>query len=132
MHEFPPSINWRYSTLLATTLGYLICGDFTAHEQIALGNWIVQIGQTVLTNATYQQLIESRIIGDERINLNSRCFKSGGTPFTSPPPPPSDFKHFYDTFKAHISDEELLDLQAAIQKINEELSRIRDDLKKDQ
>lgn len=114
---------------MATTLGYAICGDFTAFEQIAIANWILQIGQTVITNATYQDLIEARIMGDEKINLNSREFKCGGSPFLTPSPPPN-FQQFYETFKSQISDEELANLQLAIQKINEELEKIRAEINK--
>jgi len=127
MHDFPPNINWRWTTLLATTLGYIICDDLTAHEQIATGNWIIQIGQTMVTNATYQDLIERRIVGDEKINLNSREFKRGGSPFISRPQ--SNFEHFYKTFRSEISEKELANLQSAIKKINEELEKIRKEFK---
>jgi len=127
MHDFPPNINWRWTTLLATVLGYIICDDFTAREQIAIGNWILQIGQTTITNATYQDLIERRIIGDEKINLNSKKFKRGGSPFISRSSP--NFEHFYKTFRSEISEKELANLQKAIKKINEELEKIREELK---
>ena len=123
MHNFPPNINWRWSTLLATVLGYVVCDDFTAHEQIAIGNWILQIGQTVLTNATYQELIERRITGDENINLNSRKFKCGGSPFINQPKP--NYEQFYQTFRKEISKDDLANLQKAIARINEELERLR-------
>jgi len=124
MHEFPPNVNWRWTTLLATVLGYLVCDSFTAKEQIAIGNWILQIGQTALTNATFQDLLEYRILGDEKINLNSKEFKCGGSPFINPDPP-RNFEQFYEAFKSEISEEELLNLQKAIQRINQELERIR-------
>jgi len=129
MHEFPPNVNWRWTTLLATVLGYIICDDFTAKEQIAIGNWILQIGQTSLTNATYQDLLEYRILGDEKINLNSRSFKQGGSPFINPKPP-YNFEQFYEVFKSEITEEELANLQKAIQRINAELEKLREEVEK--
>ena len=125
MHDFPPNINWRYTTLLATLLGYVACGDFTVREQVAFGNWILQIGQTVITNATYQELIEARIMGEENINLNSDTFKRGGSPFIKTNPPPPEFSSFYNAFKSQISEEELSNLQSAIQRIYDELEKIK-------
>ena len=129
MHNFPPNTDWRLTTLLATVLGYLACGDFTAYEQFAIGNWIIQIGQTVLTNANYQRMIEARLTGDDRLNLNSRIFKSGGSPFYNSPPPPN-FEQFYEAFRHDISDAELANLHQAIKRINEELEKLRTDFKK--
>ena len=128
MHPFPPNTNPRFTTLIATVLGYLVCDDFTAIEQIAIGNWIIQIGQTVITNATYQELIERRILNEEKINLNSRVFKRGGSPFIDPKS--YDFKKFYETFKDEISENELEQLQKAVVIINEELTKIKNEFKK--
>ena len=128
MHEFPPNINWRYTTLLATFIGYLVCGDFTVKEQIAIGNWILQIGQTIMTNSTYQDMLEGRIIGREKINLNSRNFKCGGSPYINPSTS-SDFTKFYEHLKSQISEEEFESLHKAILRINEELERFKEEIK---
>ena len=40
-----------------------------------IGNWIILLGQTILTNAASQNIIESRIQGP-RININSKEVKS--------------------------------------------------------
>jgi len=127
MHDFPPNVDWHWTTLLATVLGYLVCGNFTVKEQIAIGNWILQIGQTVMTNSTYQDLLEYRIMGKEQINLNSATFKSGGSPFINQGPPPN-FEQFYEAFRNHISDTDLSNLHEAIKRINEELNKIRANL----
>jgi len=129
MHNFPPNIDWRLPTLLATVLGYIICDDFTVREQVAIGNWILQIGQTVLTNATYQELIEARILGEENINLNSKSFKTGGSPFIKPEPP-LNFEALYKIFKTEISDEQITHLHKAIQRINQELEKLREEINK--
>jgi len=129
MHDFPPNVNWRWTTLLATVIGFIICDDFTAKEQIAIGNWILQIGQTMLTNATYQDLLEYRVLGDEKVNLNSRSFKNGGSPFIKPSPP-RNLEQLYHAFKSEITPEELVKLQNAIHRINIELEKIRREVEK--
>ena len=119
MHDFPPNVDWRLTTALATTLGYLITDDFTSLEQIAIANWILQVGQTVITNATFQHLIEARIIGEERINLNSKEYKRGGSPFIDNS---RDYREFF-TNEAFKEQFELL--QKAIEKISNELNNIK-------
>jgi len=130
MHEFPPNMNLRLPTLLATTIGFVVGGNFTALEQIAIGNWIMQIGQTVMTNAHYQELVEKRIIQEENINLNSKKFKNGGSPFSTPPKPPEDYVKYYESFKSSINENDLADLQKAIKIINDELNKIKEELEK--
>lgn len=126
MHNFPPNTNWRIATLLTTLIGFIISDDFTAREQIVIGNWFLQIGQTMVTNAQYQLLIETRILGEENINLNGETFKCGGSPFIDPTPSP-DLQGLYKMFKDQISDEDIANLHKAIQKINEELEKITKD-----
>jgi len=123
MKDFPPNINWNLSTLIATVLGFLATDDFTALEQIAIGNWIIQIGQTMITNATYQELIESRILGSEKLNLNSREFKIGGSPFINPPN--VDINQLYEILRGQISQEEIINFQKALQKLSDELEKLR-------
>ena len=66
--------NPRYSTTIAFILGLVLVSDLTAFEQNMLGNWIILVGQTILTNASSQNLIEGRIKGGI-ININSREIK---------------------------------------------------------
>lgn len=66
--------NPRYSTTVGFILGLLLVDDLTAPEQNLLGNWIILIGQTILTNASSQNIIESRISGNI-ININSKEIK---------------------------------------------------------
>lgn len=63
--------NPRYSTSVGFILGLLLIDNLTAPEQNMLGNWIILIGQTILTNAASQNIIESRISGN-LININSK------------------------------------------------------------
>ena len=66
--------NPRYSTSISFILGLLLVDSLTAPEQNMLGNWIILIGQTILTNAASQNIIESRITGGI-ININSEEVK---------------------------------------------------------
>lgn len=63
--------NPRYSTSVGFILGLLLVDNLSAPEQNMLGNWIILIGQTILTNAASQNIIESRISGNI-ININSK------------------------------------------------------------
>lgn len=69
------NINPTYSTSIAFILGLLLVSDLNTSEQGMLGNWIILLGQTILTNASAQNVIESRIQGN-RYNINSKEVKS--------------------------------------------------------
>lgn len=69
------NINPKYSTTAAFILGLILTDNLSAPEQNMLGNWILLIGQTVLTNAGSQNLIETRIQSNN-ININSKEIKS--------------------------------------------------------
>ena len=66
--------NPRYSTSISFILGLLLVDSLTAPEQNMLGNWIILMGQTILTNAAAQNIIESRISGNI-FNKNSKEVK---------------------------------------------------------
>ena len=61
MREFPPNINPEIFTLTAIVVGLIIEDDFTASELNAIGNWLILVGQIVLTTAAERQLINNRI-----------------------------------------------------------------------
>ena len=63
------NINPTYSTSIAFILGLLLVSDLNTPEQNMLGNWIILLGQTILTNASAQNIIEARIQGN-RYNIN--------------------------------------------------------------
>ena len=69
------NINPKISTSISFILGLLLISDLDTAEQNMLGNFIYLIGQTILTNAASQHLIETKIHG-ERMNLNSKKVKS--------------------------------------------------------
>lgn len=81
-NKFPPSIDPNLFTLIAVAVGYACVGNFDVNEQNSIGNWIIMVGQYVLTHAAQQQLNESRI-EKSNINTNSQKYKSGqGGPYT--------------------------------------------------
>ncbi len=81
-NNFPPNINPTTYNLLAVAIGIILVGDLNANEQNSLGNWFLLLGQYLATNASQQQLIESRI-DNNNININSKKAKNGGSPYTS-------------------------------------------------
>lgn len=69
------NINPRYSTSISFILGLVLVDSLNTAEQNMIGNWIILLGQTILTNASAQNVIESRIQGT-RYNINSKEIKS--------------------------------------------------------
>lgn len=83
MHNtnFPPSIDPHTFSIIAVAVGYACVGDYNANEQNSIGNWLILVGQYILTHAAQHQLIESRI-ENNNINSNSKKAKKGGSPYT--------------------------------------------------
>ena len=83
MHNtnFPPSIDPHTFSIIAVAVGYACVGDYNANEQNSIGNWLIVVGQYILTHAAQQQFIESRI-ENNNINSNSKKAKKGGSPYT--------------------------------------------------
>ena len=83
MHNtnFPPSIDPHTFSIIAVAVGYACVGDYNANEQNSIGNWLILVGQYILTHAAQQQLIESRI-ENNNINSNSKKAKKGGSLYT--------------------------------------------------
>ena len=80
--NFPPSANPHLYAMLAVTVGFSCVGDYNANEQNSIGNWLILVGQYILTHAAQQQLIEARL-ENNNLNINSKKSKSGqGGPFT--------------------------------------------------
>ena len=73
-YDYIFNTNPIYSTRIGFMLGLVLVDSLTAPEQNMLGNWIILIGQTILTNAASQNIIESRITGGI-ININSKEVK---------------------------------------------------------
>ena len=75
-NNFPPDINPQVYSFIAVLIGSACVGDYNAAEQNSLGNWLILIGQFILTSAAQQQLIEGRI-ENSNININSKEAKMG-------------------------------------------------------
>ena len=69
------NINPTYSTSISFILGLILVDNLNTAEQNMLGNWIILLGQTILTNASSQNVIESRLQG-VRYNINSKEVKA--------------------------------------------------------
>jgi hypothetical protein len=69
------NINPRYSTSVSFILGLILVDSLNTAEQNMIGNWLILLGQTILTNASAQNVIESRIQGT-RYNINSKEVKN--------------------------------------------------------
>lgn len=80
--NFPPSADPHLYAMLAVTVGFASVGNYNANEQNSIGNWLILVGQYILTHAAQQQLIEARL-ENNNLNINSEKHKSGtGGPFT--------------------------------------------------
>lgn len=60
MHNFPGNWNPTLFTLSGVAVGALFLDDFTPNEQNSIGNWLILVGQVILTNAAQQVLIKGR------------------------------------------------------------------------
>ena len=80
--NFPPNTDPHLYAVLAVTVGFACVGDYNANEQNSIGNWLILVGQYILTHAAQQQLIEARL-ENNNLNTNSQKHKNGtGVPFT--------------------------------------------------
>lgn len=80
--NFPPSMDPHLFSMLAVAVGFAAVGDYNANEQNSIGNWLILVGQYMLTHVAQQQLIEARL-ENNNVNINSKKHKSGtGGPFT--------------------------------------------------
>lgn len=80
--NFPPNTDPHLFSVLAVAVGFACVGDYNANEQNSIGNWLILVGQYILTHAAQQQLVESRL-ENNNLNINSQKHKNGtGGPFT--------------------------------------------------
>lgn len=80
MHNFPPNTNPELFSVIAVIVGYIVEDDFNANELNSIGNWIILVGQFMLTTAAQQQLINARAqnnVGSNiRSDVNNHAFKN--------------------------------------------------------
>lgn len=112
MHSsFPPNTDPNVFSFAAAVVGAISTGEFDVNELNSIGNWIILVGQYLLTFAAQQQLIESRM-ENFNINTNSKRYKQGGSPYT--------------TGKSNQNQREEVDyLLEAVKIIQEELEKIK-------
>ncbi len=113
MHNFPPNVDPKISTLSAVVIGFALIDHFTAGEQNALGNWFITIGQILENNSAFQQVIESRIQGST-ININSQKFEETGDPYMD-----------NEAWAESPSDKQFNDLKKTVDIMKEELDKLR-------
>ncbi len=58
--NFPPNIDPHTFSIIAVAVGYATVGNYNVNEQNSIGNWLILVGQYLLTHAAQQQLIEGR------------------------------------------------------------------------
>ena len=58
--EFPPNINPELFSVIGSVVAFVLEDDFNANELNSIGNWIILVGQFMLTTAAQQQLINYR------------------------------------------------------------------------
>ena len=115
------NINPTYSTSIAFILGLLLVSDLNTPEQNMLGNWIILLGQTILTNAGAQNVIEARIQSN-RYNINSKEVKSIYNPVYY------DINKLKEIIKKFYPNNNELN---SIKKYLDELNKKIDEIKKD-
>ena len=114
--NFPPNTNPHLFAMLAVTVGFASVGDYNANEQNSIGNWLILVGQYILTHAAQQQLIEARL-ENNNLNTNSKKHKNGtGGPFT-------DNEQGKSNQNQRDEVEFLLD---AVKKIEQELNNLKE------
>ena len=117
VHGFPPNLDPQVFAFLAVLIGSACVGDYSANEQNSFGNWLILVGQFILTTAAQQQLIESRLESNN-ININSREAKNGGSYYANGSPSNQTQRSEVDF---------LLD---AVRKLEQELNNIKKNYKK--
>ena len=81
IENFPPNIDPQTYSFIAVLVGSALVGDYSAAEQNSIANWLILVGQFLLTTASQQALIESRL-ENNNININTREAKNGGSYFS--------------------------------------------------
>lgn len=70
---FPPNINPELFSILGAVTGIIVEGDYTANELNSIGNWIILVGQFMLTTAAQQQLINGRYQNNNGSRIRSNA-----------------------------------------------------------
>ena len=83
---FPPNINPELFSILGAVTGIIVEGDYTANELNSIGNWIILVGQFMLTTAAQQQLINGRYQNNNgsRIRSDANNHSVNNKQYTNP------------------------------------------------
>ncbi len=67
-HNFPPDIDPNIYSLSAFVIGAILTEELDINEQNSIGNWLMLLGQYIVTYASQQSLINNRL--NKRNNTN--------------------------------------------------------------
>ena len=83
--NFPPNINPELFSILGAVTGLIVEGDYTANELNSIGNWIILVGQFMLTTAAQQQLINGRYKNNNgsRIRSDAKDHVTNNKPYST-------------------------------------------------
>lgn len=83
--NFPPNINPELFSILGAVTGLIVEGDYTANELNSIGNWIILVGQFMLTTAAQQQLINGRYENNNgsRIRSDAKDHVTNNKPYST-------------------------------------------------
>lgn len=109
--------NPKLYTASSILVAFLLMGNLTATQQNAIGNWFMNVGQILESNSAFQQVIEEMFKGNT-YNINSKQYKSGGSPIMDNEP---ILEYFRNSNDGQNSIEEL-------KKMIDELRKQLDDL----
>jgi len=114
------NINPKFSTTAAFVIGLILIDDLTAIEQNAVGEWLILLGQTLITNSGLQMVIENKI-SNNTININSKELKSIYNPTIYDINKTKDLLNkLYPTYK-----NEFASLLKIIKKLEKEINNIK-------
>ena len=105
------NINPKIGTSLCAIIGLILTDDLTANEQNLLGEWLILIGQILVTNATSQILIQGKL-NSNQININSKQTKKEYNPII----------YDIETLKNILNIEDKETVITIIDKINNKIS----------
>lgn len=109
--------NPKLYTASSVLVAFILIGDLTATQQNALGNWIMNIGQLIESNSAFQQVIEEMFKGNT-YNINSKQYKSGGSPIMENEPILEYFKN------SDSGQESIKELRRMIDDLNKRLDEL--------
>ncbi len=109
MHKFPPNTNPELFSAIGCIVGLIIEDDFNANELNSIGNWLILVGQVLLTTAAQQQLINARYSNNEGSNIKS------------------DANNHYKKNQEKADKSDVDRLARAVELMNQELAKLKEE-----